>query len=206
MLLAYCRTSTIEQNLTRQLEAVKEYGVEEENIYIEQASGKDMTNRPKLKELLLYARKDDVIVIDGLDRLSRNYDDIANIIHEIKQKDIKLIVLNMPILNQAIDNPLMDKFMKDLIISVLGMVADMERTEAKRRQAEGIKVAKAKGIYKGKPKEYGPNARNKQKRAIYFRVVEELKNNTPIKSIAKEFDISRNTVYSIKRDLETIPS
>lgn len=165
-----------------------------------------MTNRPKLKELLLYARKDDVIVIDGLDRLSRNYDYIANIIHELKQKDIKLIVLNMPILNQAIDNPLMDKFMKDLVISVLGMVADMERTEAKRRQAEGIKVAKAKGIYKGKPKEYSPNARNKKKRVIYFRVVEELKNNTPIKSIAKEFDISRNTVYSIKRDLETISS
>ena len=100
----------------------------------------------------------------------------------------------------TIGNPLLDKFMKDLIIQILAMVSEQERNESKRRQAQGIQVAKEKGVYKGRPLLYSPNAKDPQKRIIYHRVVEMLEEGQAISKIAKEVNITRQTVYRIKHD------
>ncbi|MGJ5913324.1 recombinase family protein, partial [Staphylococcus equorum] len=90
-----------------------------------------------------------------------------------------------PMMNEVIGNPLLDKFMKDLIVQILAMVSEQERNESKRRQAQGIKVAKEKDVYKGRPLLYSPNAKDPQKRIIYNRVVEMLEEGKAISKIAK---------------------
>ncbi|SCR74976.1 recombinase/resolvase [Staphylococcus aureus] len=80
------------------------------------------------------------------------------------------------------------------------MVSEQERNESKRRQAQGIKVAKEKGVYKGRPLLYSPNAKDPQKRIIYHRVIEMLEEGQPISKIAKEVNVTRQTIYRIKRD------
>lgn len=80
------------------------------------------------------------------------------------------------------------------------MISEQERTESKRRQAQGIKNAKKNGIYKGRPKLYSPTAKNPQRRAVYRNIIEELDRGTAISKIANEYDITRQTVYRIKKD------
>ena len=112
------------------------------------------------------------------------------------------MITSLPMMNEVIGNPLLDKFMKDLIIQILAMVSEQERNESKRRQAQGIKVAKEKGVYKGRPLLYSANAKDPQKRIIYHRVVEMLEEGQAISKIAKEINITRQTIYRIKRDNE----
>lgn len=202
MNVGYARVSSKDQNISRQLEALQDYGCKLDNIYQEKVSGKNIEDRKEFKKALEFVRKDDTFIVEALDRLGRNYDEIIKVIQYLKDKEVQLIVTNMPIMNQAIGNPLLDKFMKDLIVSVLAMVSENERIESKRRQSQGIAIAKEKGIYKGKPDEYSPNAKSKQKRVIYNQVVEQLNNNVPIKQIARDNDISRPTVYKIRKQLE----
>lgn len=80
------------------------------------------------------------------------------------------------------------------------MIAEQERAESKRRQAQGIKIAKANGVYKGRPKLYSPTAKDPQKRVIYHKVIEDLANNVAISKIAKDYGITRQTVYRIKKE------
>ncbi len=76
------------------------------------------------------------------------------------------MITSLPMMNEVISNPLLDKFMKDLIVQILAMISEQERNESKRRQAQGIQVAKDKEIYKGRPLLYSPNAKDPQKRII----------------------------------------
>lgn len=76
---------------------------------------------------------------------------------------------------EAIGNPLLDKFIKDLIIQILAMIAEQERTESKRRQAQGIKIAKANGVYKGRPKLYSADTKDPQRRLVYKSIVQILR-------------------------------
>ncbi|OMG43358.1 transposon DNA-invertase, partial [Paenibacillus macerans] len=96
-----------------------------------------------------------------------------------------LMITSLPMMNEVIGNPLLDKFMKDLIVQILAMVSEQERNESKRRQAQGIQVAKEKGVYKGRPLLYSPNAKDPQKRIIYHRVVVMLEEGKAISKIAK---------------------
>ena len=107
------------------------------------------------------------------------------------------MITSIPTMNDEIGNSLLDKFMKDLIIQILAMVSEQERNESKRRQAQGIQVAKEKGVYKGRPLLYSPNAKDPQKRVIYHRVVEMLEEGQAISKIAKEVNLTRLTVYRI---------
>ena len=135
-----------------------------------------------------------------IDRLGRNYDEVINTVNYLKDKDVQMMITSLPMMNEIIGNPLLDKFMKDLIIQILAMISEQERNESRRRQAQGIKVAKAKGVYKGRPLLYSPNAKDPQKRIIYHRVVEMLEKGKAISKIAKEVNITRQTVYRIKYD------
>jgi len=102
---------------------------------------------------------------------------------------------------EAIGNPLLDKFIKDLIIQILAMIAEQERTESKRRQTQGIKIAKANGVYKGRPKLYSADTKNLQRRLVYKSIVEDLSNGVAISKIAKDYSITRQTVYRIKKEI-----
>ena len=141
----------------------------------------------------------DRFVVESIDRLGRNYDEVINTVNYLKNKEFQLMITSLPMMNEVVGNPLLDKFMKDLIIQILVMVSEQERNESKRRQAQGIKVAK-KGVYKGRPLLYSANAKDPQNRIIYHRVVEMLEKGQAISNIAKEVNITRQTVYRIKHD------
>ncbi|WP_038804422.1 recombinase family protein [Staphylococcus aureus] len=202
MIVGYARVSSLDQNLERQLENLKTFGVEK--IFTEKQSGKSVENRPILQEALNFVRMGDRFVVESIDRLGRNYDEVINTVNYLKDKEIQLMITSLPMMNEVIGNPLLDKFMKSLIIQILAMVSEQERNESKRRQEQGIKIAKEKGVYKGRPLLYSPNAKNPQKRIIYHRVVEMLEEGQAISKIAKEVNITRQTVYRNKHDNDLI--
>jgi DNA invertase Pin-like site-specific DNA recombinase len=198
MIIGYARVSSVDQNLERQLDNLKTFGVEK--IFTEKQSGKSVENRPVFQEALNFVRMGDRFVVESIDRLGRNYDEVINTVNYLKDKEVQLMITSLPMMNEVIGNPLLDKFMKDLIVQILAMVSEQERNESKRRQAQGIQVAKKeKGVYKGRPLLYSPNAKDPQKkRIIYHRVVEMLEEGKAISKIAKEVNITRQTVYRIK--------
>ncbi|COE59054.1 Res97 protein [Streptococcus pneumoniae] len=202
MIIGYARVSSIDQKLERQLENLKAFGAEK--IFTEKQSGKSIENRPIFQEALSFLRMGDRFVVESIDRLGRNYDEIIATVNHLKEKDVQLMITSLPMMNEAIDNPLLDKFMKDLIVQILAMVSEQERNESKRRQAQGIQIAKEKGVYRGRPLLYSPNAKDPQKRIIYHRVVEMLKEGKAISKIAKEVNITRQTIYRIKHDNDLV--
>ncbi|HBC0574209.1 TPA: recombinase family protein, partial [Listeria monocytogenes] len=101
-------------------------------------------------------------------------------------------------------DPLLDQFVKDLLLQLLAMIAEREREESKRRQTLGIAIAKEKGVYKGRPQLYSANAKDPQKQAVYYRIVQMLEEGLAIKTIAEKNRVTRPTVYRIKKDLEKL--
>lgn len=199
MKIAYIRVSSIDQNEQRQIEEMKKYGAEK--IFIEKQSGATITHRPIFQEVLDFVRDQDIFIVEAIDRLGRNYDEIIDSVNYLKKKNVRLIITNLPIMAEAIGNPLLDKFIKDLIIQILAMIAEQERTESKRRQAQGIKIAKANGVYKGRPKLYSANTKDPQRRLVYRSIVQDQENGVAISKIATDYNVTRQTVYRIKKEL-----
>lgn len=196
MKIGYARVSTTEQNLDRQLKALENYGIDK--LFTEKCSGKTIENRIVLKELLNYSRSDDEIVILSLDRLSRNYNDVKEILSLIQQKGVNLTVLDAPFLNFDTGNETLDKAMFDIVISLLSYIADNERKQILERQKQGIELAKLNNVYKGKPLEYSSNSKSPAKRAIYNSIKQELKTETTITAIAKKYGVSRYVIRRIR--------
>ena len=153
----YARVSTADQSLLRQQMAFRDYGVNPAYIFQEKITGKHV-NRPEYKKLMKVIRKGDIIVIASLDRLGRNYDEIINQWKMITQ-DIGcgIHVLDMPMLNTSGDPAdLMSRFITDMMLQVLSFVAETERTNMYKRQAQGLKALKEVGVEnttkKGRPK------------------------------------------------------
>ena len=148
---AYCRVSSTDQNEDRQVEAMLELGINERDIFIDKCSGKDF-DRPQYKALKLQLREGDVLVIKSIDRLGRNYKQICEEWREIV-RDIKanIKVVDMPILDTTRTDGLIGEVISDIVLQLLGYVAEQERAFIKQRQAEGIKLAKEKGKRLGKP-------------------------------------------------------
>ena len=199
MRVAYIRVSSIDQNEQRQVEEMKKFGAE--RIFIEKQSGATITHRPVFQEVLDYVRDQDIFIVEAIDRLGRNYDEIIASVNYLKKKNVKLIITSLPIMAEAIGNPHLDKFIKDLIIQILAMIAEQERTESKRRQAQGIKIAKANGVYKGRPKLYSADTKDPQRRLVYRSIVQDLENGFAISKIATDYNVTRQTVYRIKKEL-----
>ncbi len=147
----YIRVSTREQNEDRQLIALQEMSVPEQNIYMDKQSGKDF-NRSSYKRMLKKFKPDDLLYIKSIDRLGRNY---AEILEQwrllIKDKRIDIVVLDMPLLDTRRGKDLMGTFISDIVLQVLSFVAENERTNIRQRQAEGIAAAKARGVRFGRP-------------------------------------------------------
>ena len=140
MKIGYARVSTTDQNLDRQIEALKKAGAEK--VFEEKMSGKSMTNREELQKALGFLREKDVLIVESLDRLGRNYDDIVQIVQRLDRKEISLIVLNLPILNHDLGDPNLQKLIRNMIVQLLSWTAQNEREEIKRKQRQGVEIAK----------------------------------------------------------------
>ena len=147
----YIRVSSREQNEDRQLIALREAGVTEKNIFLDKQSGKDF-DRPEYKRLLKKLKKDDLLFIKSIDRLGRNYEEILQQWRILtKEKQIDIVVLDMPLLDTRRGKDLMGTFLSDIVLQVLSFVAENERENIRQRQAEGIAAAKARGVRFGRP-------------------------------------------------------
>ena len=147
----YIRVSSKDQKEDRQQIALKEVGVNLQNIYVDKQSGKDF-NRPKYKKMLRKLKKDDLLYIKSIDRLGRNYEEILQQWRILtKEKGVDIVVLDMPLLDTRRGKDLMGTFLSDIVLQVLSFVAENERTNIKQRQAEEIAAAKAQGIKFGRP-------------------------------------------------------
>lgn len=194
----YVRVSTKEQNEDRQLLALKDYQIPEDNIFIDKSSGKDF-DRPEYQRMLSILQAGDVVVVESIDRLGRNYEEILEQWKMLnKTKGIDIVVLDMPLLDTRKNLDLVGTVITDIVLQLLSYVAQTEREKIKQRQADGIVAAQQKGIKFGKPKKVKP-----QKFATAYRKVEEGK-KTP-EQIMKELHISRSTYFRYKKKLEQEP-
>jgi len=142
----YVRVSTKDQNEARQMIAMQEFGIDEKHIFLDKQSGKDF-NRPKYQKLIRKLKKGDTLVIKSIDRLGRNYDEIIEQWRVItKEKEAAIVVLDMPLLDTRQGRDLTGTLIADIVLQLLSYVAQTEREFIKRRQAEGIAAAKAKGV------------------------------------------------------------
>ena len=147
----YVRVSTREQNPERQLIALREISIPEQNIFIDKQSGKDF-ERPSYKRMVRRMKRDDLLYIKSIDRLGRNYGEILEQWQILtKEKEIDIVVLDMPLLDTRRGKDLMGMFLSDIVLQVLSFVAENERSNIRQRQAEGIAAAKARGVRFGRP-------------------------------------------------------
>ncbi|MEG1222730.1 MAG: recombinase family protein [Bacilli bacterium] len=149
----YVRVSSVAQNLDRQINEMLEYGINKTNIYSDKQSGRDF-ERCNYKTLINKLKKGDLLVIKSIDRLGRNYSMIVNEWGKItKTIEADILVLDMPLLDtrQKINN-LVGRLISDLVLQLLSFVAENECDNIRQRQAEGIKIAKQKGVKFGRPK------------------------------------------------------
>lgn len=147
----YVRVSTKDQNENRQLEAMKQLEILKKNIYVEKISGKDF-DRPIYQKLVKKLRPDDLLYIKSIDRLGRNYEEILEQWRILtKEKKVDIVVLDMPLLDTRRGKDLIGTFLSDIVLQVLSFVAENERSNIKQRQAEGIAIAKARGVRFGRP-------------------------------------------------------
>lgn len=149
--IGYARVSSKEQNLDRQLEALKQTS----KVFSDKVSGKT-TDRPQLKAMLDYIREGDIVVVTELDRLGRNNQDLTKIMNDIQIKGATLEVLNLPSMNGIQDENLR-RLINNLVIELYKYQAEAERSKIRERQQQGIELAKQKGKYKGKPPKYREN-------------------------------------------------
>lgn len=189
MKIGYARVSTVDQNEARQMEALREDGVD--RIYMDKKSGKDF-NRPEYQKMISELHKGDVLVIHSIDRLGRNYEEIITEWRKItKEIEADIIVQDMPLLNTSQNKDLTGTLIADIVLQLLSYVAQRERENIRQRQKEGIAIAKAQGKYKGRAK-----------KEIDKKLFEDTKarwQNGEITKIqfAETIGVSRGTLYRI---------
>jgi len=185
MKVGYVRVSTIEQNPERQIAEL--HKMEVEKLFIDKCSGKD-ANRPQLKELLSYVREGDEVYICSLDRLARNMAELSRILNDLHARGVLVFFIKE---NLKIEPLKASSAISQLMFNIMGSFAEFERTLIRERQAEGIAIAKSKGIYRGGTKK------------LTVEQVADLKsqagNGVPKIKIAKTFGITRETVYQYLR-------
>lgn len=149
LIYGYARVSSKDQNLDRQIADLQKYT---DKIFQDKQSGKDF-ERANYKKLYRKLKENDVIVVKSIDRLGRNYDMIIDEWYKItKEKGADIKVLDMPLLDTTKKaDGLTGKFISDLVLQILSYVAEQERINIKERQAEGIRIAREKGVIFGRP-------------------------------------------------------
>ncbi len=182
--VGYQRVSSLEQNPARQLE-----GIPLDQTFIDRLSGKDV-DRPQLREMLRFVRAGDVIVVHSLDRLARNLVDLRRIVSDLTGRGVRVEFLKERLTFTGEDNA-----MAQLLLSVMGAFAEFERSLIRERQREGVALAKARGAYRGR------------KRTLTDEQITDLRERVavgePKARLAREFGISRETVYQYLRAQRT---
>ena len=147
----YVRVSSTDQNEDRQILEMQRWKIKKKNIYIDKQSGKDF-NRPSYQRLLGKLKKGDLLYVKSIDRLGRNYREIQDQWRVLtKEMEVDVVVIDMPLLDTRVYKDLMGTFIADLVLQVLSFVAENERENIRKRQEEGIRAAKLKGVMFGRP-------------------------------------------------------
>ena len=198
----YIRVSSKDQNPDRQIIAMKEYGIQEKDMYLDKMSGKDF-NRPYYKKLLRKVKSGDVIVIKSIDRLGRDYEEIiAEWKYITNEINADVHVIDMPMLNTNVcHGDLTGRLIADMVLQLLAYVAETERTAIRQRQREGIEAARSKGVKFGARKKAMP-----EKFDEYYKLWLERK--VTIREAATQVGTSTATFYRRcieKREENTIP-
>jgi len=184
--VGYIRVSSFDQNPERQLE-----GVAVDRVFTDKASGKDV-RRPQLDNLIAFVREGDTLVVHSMDRLARNLDDLRRLVQQLTGRGVRIEFVKEHLTFTGEDSP-----MANLMLSVMGAFAEFERALIRERQREGIALAKQRGAYRGRKKSLSPEkAAALRKRAA----AGEKK-----AALAREFGISRETLYQYLRESATIP-
>ena len=178
--VGYIRVSTLDQNTERQLEAIKL-----DKTFTDKASGKDV-HRPRLKAALDFLREGDTLVVHSMDRLARNVEDMLRMVRELTSEGIAVEFVKERLTFRGKDAP-----MDTLMLTMLSAFAAFERSLIRERQREGIAIAKAKGVYKGRKR----SLTTEQVKQIRSLVVK----GTQKATIARDFGISRETLYQYLR-------
>ena len=187
MLVGYVRVSSLDQNPERQLEELK--GLQVEKIFVDKQSGKD-TERPELQKMLAFVREGDVLIVHSLDRLARNLADLLTMVQNLTDRGV-----SVRFINERLDFDACKELspMAKLMLSMVGAFAEFERSMIKRRQAEGIALAKARGVYKGR------------QRSVTDAQIEEIRSmmemGVPLSAAARKVGISRTTAYKYLKNL-----
>lgn len=200
--VGYCRVSSDSQNLERQWRELERYGCEK--IFAEQKSAKDF-DRPVYQEMRnQYLREGDILIVHDLSRFGRNAKEIKNEWqYLIEEKRIDIAVLDMEILDtrKYKDLPGVGRLVSDLVLSLLSWMVEEERLRIRKAQQEGIEIAKAKGIYKGRKTKYHKDATGSDL-AIYEKIIRLLEEGKPKTYISEVTRVSRPTIYKIEKELE----
>jgi DNA invertase Pin-like site-specific DNA recombinase len=180
--IGYVRVSSFDQNPVRQLEQV-EVG----KVFTDKASGKD-TQRPELDSLLAFVREGDTVVVHSMDRLARNLDDLRRLVQKLTRRGVRIEFVKECLTFTGEDSP-----MANLMLSVMGAFAEFERALIRERQKEGIALAKLRGAYRGRKKALSPD------RAA--ELLQRVKAGEQKAKLAREFGISRETLYQYLREI-----
>ena len=177
--IGYARVSSVDQNLDRQMEVLDGLGLN--RIFSDKLSGKN-TDRASLIEMLRFVREGDQLFVMSMDRLARNLLDLRRMINDLTAKKVKITFIKE---NLTFDGD--DSAMSVLLLSIMGAVAEFERTMIRERQAEGIKIAKQKGVYKGRLYALKPDQIESLRAKVACGI--------PKSKVAREFGICRETLY-----------
>jgi DNA invertase Pin-like site-specific DNA recombinase len=178
--VGYVRVNSIDQNTVRQLD-----GVDVERTFTDKASGKDSA-RPTLEDLLAFVRDGDTVIVDSMDRLARNLDDLRRLVRTLTGKGVRVEFVTENLTFTGEDSP-----MATLLLSVMGAFAELERALILERQREGIAAAKQRGVYTGRKPALTPA----EAQQLHERAAAGERKSV----LAKDFGISRETVYSYLR-------
>lgn len=173
----YIRVSSVDQNASRQLE-----GIAVDKLFEDKASGKD-TRRPALALLKEFVREGDTVVIHSMDRLARSLDDLRSLVQAFNRQGVTVQFVKESLVFTGEDTPI-----ANLMLSIMGAVAEFERSMVRERQAEGIAIAKARGVYKGRKPSVTPQ--------MLEEILRRIAAGEPKAAIARELKISRATLYS----------
>lgn len=147
----YIRVSSVQQNEERQLLSMQGLEIPAENLFVDKQSGSSF-DRPAYKKMVAQLRERDLLYIKSIDRLGRNYSEILNQWRILtKEKGVDIVVVDMPLLDTRLGKDLLGTFISDIVLQLLSFVAENERDNIRKRQAEGIAAAKARGVRFGRP-------------------------------------------------------
>ena len=180
MIVAYVRVSTILQNEARQLALLE--GELYERLFIDKLSGRDMKSRPALQEMLSFVREGDTIICHSIDRMARNHKDLFEILNICKSKGVQVHFIK-----EGLDTS--QGVVQEMIISILGFIAQMELERIKERQREGIEISRREGLVKwGRPRVW-----DKIDTGAFWNYYRA--HNGNLTKVAKSLGVGRNSLY-----------